>query len=219
MRIVGLWRNEYDAEATMLNTIPANRTQIWLARTAVAALILLFILLKTVGYGSVTSVTRGDVTTYSAPPFISIFSGSLGILTLVAAVVYWMRQGWFYRAVSVSLFMISIYVLFNAPTGINHRVMVTPDYFFDRRGSWYSPVETRVDFKSIVYIGIGERLRSKNKRKTYELICLRKGGGDAIRIPIYDMMKEAVPEILKRASENNISIVPRPEGGTIPSDL
>jgi len=134
-------------------------------------------------------------------------------------VVYWMRQRGFYRAVSVALLTISIYVLFNAPSGINHRVTVTPDYFFHRVGSWYSPVETRVDFKSIVCIGIGETLRSKNKRRTYELICLRKGGGDAIRIPINDMMKKAVPEILKRAAENNISIVPRPEGGTIPSDL
>ena len=203
----------------MLNMMPRNRTQMWLSRGAIAVLIILLVLLKTVGLADVTSVTRGNMTVYSAPPFVSILSGIIGIVVCVAAVVYWMQRGIFCRGVSVALFVISTWVLFNAPTGINHRVVVTPEYFFHRVGSWYSPVETRVDFKSLVYVSIGEAKRASKDRKSYELRCTKDGGADTIRIPVYDLMKKALPEILKRAAEHDVVIGEGSDGRVIPSGI
>ena len=202
----------------MLNTMPRNRTQMWLARGVIAAAVVFIVLLKTVGIGNVTSVARGDVTVYSAPPFGSILFGFMGILSCVVAVVYWMQKGWFYRGVCVALSVISLWIFFNAPTGLNHRVVVTPEYFFHRVGSWYSPIETKVDFKSLAYVSIDEAERTRNQRKTYELRCITERG-NKISIPIYDMMKKALPEILKRAAEHEVVFGDSPDGRVIPSDL
>jgi len=190
----------------------------WLSRGAVAAGVVMLIVLKTVGIANVTSRTHGDTTVYSVPLLGPVFFGALGIIACVLAIVYWMQQGWFYRGVSVALFGISIFVLFNAPTGINHRVVVTPEYFFHRVGSWYSPVETKVDFKSLAYVSIREEKRARNERKTYELRCITKEGAET-SVPLYDMMKKALPEILKRAADHEVVIGESPDGRVIRSDL
>ena len=202
----------------MLNTMPRTRTQMWLSRGAIAVLVVLFILLKTIDFGKVTSVTRGDVTVYSALPFPSVLFGVLGIIVCVLAVVYWMQNVWFYRACSVVLFIISAWMLVNVPTGINHRVTVTPEYFFHRIGSWYSPVEARVEFKSLAYLSIDEAKRTRNKRKTYELRCITNLG-EKIIIPVHDLMKKALPEILKRAAARGVVFGEGPNGRVIPSDI
>jgi hypothetical protein len=190
----------------------------WLSRGAIAVLVVLLILLKTVDIGKVTSVTRGDVTVYSAPPFVSILFGVLGIIICVLAVVYWMQNVWFHRAVSVVLFIISAWMLFNVPTGINHRVTVTPEYFFHRIGSWYSPVEAQVEFKSLAYVSIDETKRARNQRKAYELRCFTKRA-DEIIIPVHDLMKKALPEILKRAAAHDVVFGEGPDGRVIPLDI
>lgn len=203
----------------MLTNMPANRTQMWLSRGAIAVLVLLLILLNTVGMGSVTSVKQGDITVHSGSPLGPIFFGALGIITCVLAAVYWTQQSRFYRAVSVALGAMSLYIFFNAPSGINHRVVVAPGYFFHRVGSWYSPIETKVDFDSVVYMTVDEAQRDRNRRKTYELHCIAKKGTNAVRIPIYDLMKKALPEILERAAQRDIIVGERPDGRVIPSDI
>jgi hypothetical protein len=190
----------------MLTLTPRIRTPMWLARGGVGlALLILLLILGFPGIAEVKSVTVGDVTTYAAPPFASVIFGVVGLITFVLAMAYWMQGGWSCRGVSIVLAAISLYVFFNAPTGLNHRLVVTPDYFFQRIGAWYAPVETRVDFNSLVYLTIAET-KPDQGRKNYELRANKKETGEPLRIPMSDMLKKAMPEILKRAAERDVPI-------------
>jgi hypothetical protein len=179
----------------------------WLARGGVGlALLMLLLILCVPGIAEVRSVKPGDGTTiYTTPPFAPLIFGVLGIVTSVLAIVYWMQRGWLYRGVSMALGAVSVFIFFNTPTGLNHRLVVTPDYFFQRIGSWYAPVETRVDFNSLIYLTIAETKPSRG-RKSYELRANKKEAGEPIRVPISDMLKEAMPEILERAGQHQIVV-------------
>ena len=112
---------------------------------------------------------------------------------------------------------LSLYAFFNTPTGFNHCAVVAPNYFFQRIGSWYAPVETKVDFDSLMYITLAEAKPDKSGRKTYELRCVNKKA-DETRIAINDFMKKALPEILKRAAEHNVLIGDGADGRVIALD-
>jgi hypothetical protein len=190
----------------------------WLARGGVGLALIGLLVINVPGIAEIRSTRAGDITTYSAPPFGSVIFGLIGIVTAVLGVAYWMQRGLFYRAVSIVLAAISVYVFFNTPTGLNHRLVVTPDYFFQRIGSWYAPVETKVDFNSLMYLTVAETKQDRG-RKTYELRGNKKGTGEPIRIPINDMMKKAVPEILKRAAQHEVLIGDGADGRVIALEL
>src|ERR1700732_2377155 len=135
---------------------PANPTQMWLARGAIALLVGLLVLLKWSGLEAVTSTSDGDATVYSGFPLSSVIFGGMGAVVFILSVVFWMQPGRFYTLISLGLFLMAIFILFNAPTGLDHRVVVTPAYFYHRIGSWYRPTEGKVYFDSLVYITVGQ---------------------------------------------------------------
>jgi hypothetical protein len=189
----------------------------WLARGVVGVAVIMLIVLNIPGIADVRLIKTGDVTTYSAPLFGPIIFGVLGSVVGVVAVVYWMQRGWVHRGASMVLAALALYVLFNTPTGFNHQLVVTPDYFLQRIGSWYAPVETKVDFNSLMYVSVMEIKPDKKGRKAYDLRCIRKGG-ESVRVPVSDMIKKALPEILKRAAEHNVLIGDAADGRVIALD-
>ncbi len=191
--------------------------QKWLARGAVALALLMLALLTIPGIAEVRSVRNGEVVTYSSPFSLPLIFGAMGVVTTLAAVAYWMRTWWLYRALGIALAAISLYVFFNAPTGLNHRLVVTPDYFFQRIGSWYAPIETKVDFNSLIYLTVAETKPDRG-RKAYELRGNKKETGERIRVPISDMLKKALPEILKRAAQHEVLIGDGADGRMISFD-
>lgn len=203
----------------MTSEVPVNRSQMWLARGVICALVVLFILLQVCGSGSIARETRGNVTVYSGTPSGPLLVATLGTVTIIAGVVYWLQPGAVHRIVSVALFGISAFILFNAPTGWNHRVTIGPDSFSSCVGAWYAPHEITIDFNSLACVQVVQVGNGPRGRADYVLRCWTKSDGEQIDIPINAMMKEALPDILDGVARHEILIAENEEGWRIPPEL
>lgn len=194
-----------------MSVVPSSRKQVWLARGVLLVLAALFLFLKL----SKFEISRSEIqgTTVYSPPFVfPIIFGVLGIAVGAMAVVFWM-QGRIYRILAPVLALLSLFVLFNTPTGMNHSLIVTPHSFELRIGSWYSPVDTKVEFASLAYLSVDEA-----KAGDYELRALTRTG-NKISVPICDLLKRALPDVLERAARHDVVIGDNADGWQIPPAL
>jgi hypothetical protein len=197
--------------------IPTTRTQVWLARGAGAACLVL-LLIMIVFRSHVMNVTRlqkGNTTVYYCEPLLSaLILGTFGIVIGVMAVVYWMQPGFFFRSKSIVLAALAIMTLVMIPGGFGHRVTVTPDYLCERIGR-FSPTETRVDFGSLIYVTVERTNTGSPRHPNYEIQFFpRKGDKTCIRVN--DLMKKALPEVLNKASQHG-AIIGEVADGAIPA--
>jgi hypothetical protein len=202
--------------------IQVSRKQIIISRIVIVCLLLGILAIPCLLYFAHSKVVKtGDTTTYTTPLslFLSIEFGFLGLVACILGTFYGRQRHIFFRIVGVVIFLMGLFCLFNAPTGLNHKVIVTPDYFSQRIGSWYSPVETKFEFKTVKYMDIDENDVAGNKGLKYVLRCEGNNQADAVRIEINDLLKAALPEIYRRAAERNVFIGDSPDGRPIPSDL
>jgi hypothetical protein len=203
----------------MTSDMRVNGSLIWLARGVILVLIVLIVILQTVGFGTIKSVREGDTTIFSSSPLSTVFSIIFGLVVCGMSALFWMTRRFFFRLVSVFLFLMATFLFVNAPTGWNHRVVVTPDSFFHRAGAWYAPRETTVAFDSLKYMAVVEKEPEPRGARRYDLLCVPKQTNEPISIPIYDMMKKALPEILQYAAQHNVFIEENADGWQIPPDL
>ncbi|MFO1513545.1 MAG: hypothetical protein U1F83_11615 [Verrucomicrobiota bacterium] len=203
----------------MITQLQLSQRQMWVARGAIAVLLAMAALTMVFGPGAVKVVKDGDTTIYSGSLLPSVTSAVLGMMTCLVGLFYWRQTALFFRTVAVVLFVISALCLFNAPTGLAHRVVVTPEYFSHRIGSWYSPVEARIEFSSVLYMAVELKKSDHDSGRLYELVCLKKPDNKPDRVPLHDLMKKALPEIFERARKLNIFIGDSPDGHPIPSDF
>jgi hypothetical protein len=190
----------------------------WLARGAMAVCGVLIVVLKVFGFGSVSSVNDGHQTVCSAPPLGPVLFGVFGLVICTLALIFWMQPGRFFTLVSLILFLLAIFAFIEAPDALAHRVCVTPDGFSDRSGAWYRVEEIRVDFDSLSTMAVGTRETDGPGEQTQELRCFPRGGGETIRVPIFDMMKKALPEILQNAARHHVFIIKNVDGPQLPAD-
>ena len=198
-------------EKRMVGAVPSSRKQMWLARVALVVLAVLFLIL-TLSKIEISRAEADVATVYSPPLILPIISAVLGILIGAGAVVFWM-QGRIYRVLAPMMALLSLYVLFNAPTGMNHHMVVTPDSFDLRIGSWYSPTDTKVEFASLAYIIVADA-----KGGGYELRAFTKTGKE-ISVPMCDLLKQALPDVLRGAARHSIVIGEGADGLQVPAAL
>jgi len=192
--------------------MPASRKQVWLARGGIVAVVVLLLILVVSGV-RVSVASEGGTTVYTPAPVLPLISGAFGIVVGVAAVVFWMQPGLFFRLVAVVLAGMAVFTLFNTPTGLNHRLVVTPDYLRLRIGSWYSPVDSELRFNSVAYVVVNGA-----KGGGYELRAATKDGGQIV-IPMCDLLKKASPEVFRIAAQRGAVIVEGADGLQIPAAL
>ncbi|HXF10887.1 MAG TPA: hypothetical protein VN625_08890 [Desulfuromonadaceae bacterium] len=163
----------------------------------------------------------GDTTTYTsaASLLFAVEFGLFGFICCILGFFYGTQRSIFFRLVGTVIFSVGLYSFFNAPTGLNHSVVVTSDYFSKRIGPWYSPMDTTIIFKSVKYMDIEENKTADHGHLRYELRCNMETDPKEVRIEINDLLKAAVPEIYRRAAEHNVFIGDSPDGRLIPSDL
>jgi hypothetical protein len=190
----------------------------WLARGVMAACGVLVVVLQVFGLGSISSVHDGQQTIYSASLLGPVLFGVFGLVICTVAIVFWMQPGRFFRLVSLVLFLLAISAFIEAPDSLVHRVCVNPDGFVDRSGAWYRVEEIRVDFDSLSTVTVGPREGNEPGDQTQEIRCLPRDGGETIRIPIYDMMKEALAEILRNAARHGVFIIENVDRPQLPAD-
>lgn len=199
------------AEEPMTGALPSSRKQMWLARGALMVLVVLLLILK-LSKIEISRAESGGAAVFSPPLLLPIISAVLGVLVGAVAVVFWM-QGRIYRVLAPVMALLSLYVLFNAPTGMNHHMIVTPDSFDLRIGSWYSPIDTKVEFASIAYMIVDDA-----KAGGYELRAFTKSG-EQISVPMCDLLKQALPDILRGAARHSVVIGEGADGLQIPGAL
>jgi hypothetical protein len=202
--------------------LQVSRKQQIISRVIIAFLVLgILANLCVLHFAHTKAVKTGDITTYTSPIslFFSAEFGFLGLVACVMGVFYGRQRHIFFRMAGVAIFLTGLFCLFNAPTGLNHKVVVTPDYFSQRIGSWYSPAETKIEFTTVKYMDIDENDATRGKGLKYVLRCEGNGKTDEVRIEINDLLKAALPEIYHRAADRDVLIGDSPDGRPIPSDL
>lgn len=178
----------------------------WISRGIIAAAIVLFLIFNILGPGDIPSKKEGNATIYYMPPFLPISIIMLGIIIGICSIVFFMQPGLFFKIVGIVLIVLSAFTLLNAPAIFFNRLVVTPDYLYDRTGSLFSPKITKIDFDSVSYITYAESGENKRKRPGYELQFFIKPDGELIRVPLNSLTKKALPEILDKAAQKDVVI-------------
>ena len=129
-----------------------------------------------------------------------------------------MQKGLF-RLASLALFAISVWMGYTVlfVSFDNHRVTIGPDSVTREVGTVSDPVIHHIDFSDTAYMIITESRR--NNRPYFELVAYSTSDGTETRIPIHDMMKEALPEIFRNAANADVIIGEAPDGAQIPEAL
>jgi len=200
--------------------IQVSRKQKIISRVIIVLLILSILAIHLLHFEHVRIKKEGDTTIYTSADSLiwAVQTGFLGFAAVIIGTFYGRQRHIFFKLAGVAIVLIGLFCLFNSPTGLNHQVVVTPDYFSQRIGTWYSPVNTKVEFKQIKYIEIGEN-NSGNDGLKYYLGFVLNTNDTELRININDLLKKAVPEIYSRAAKANILIGDGPDREQIPFGL
>jgi len=87
------------------------------------------------------------------------------------------------------------------------RVIVNNDGFYSRHGFWFSPVahEIKYDELSLVQVTVEERMGRRGKTYNYYFDCSFKSGKRE-RVPLGDLMREALPEIAEQFRRQGVPV-------------
>ncbi len=157
--------------------------------------------------GCSTRYVEGDHVTYRFNVFIVL---GVGLLSAVA-----LPAGWFLRRFSQRLGFVLmgvgfIVLVLVAPSMWTDRVQVDNDHFECNVGALGgSPHSIQFnDLKSIRWVEI--ETEGRGRHMTYFLDCVRSSGSTE-RVPVGDLMKEALEEILTRVHDRGIPIEGLPQ--------
>jgi len=87
------------------------------------------------------------------------------------------------------------------------KVEVRPDGFQARWGIWFAPQSAKVEFTSVTVLELQPEQREDRlgQHSNYRIVCtLRDGGTETI--PVGDLMRSAVRDIIDRASKKGVQI-------------
>ena len=200
------------------NPIPVRSMQIYLARIVIGALLVMFVVLQFSGSPTIESVTQGESTVHASSASFGWTFGVLSVMTGIAAFVYGLQPGIF-RLYAVVLLAITgglVYAALFLDTS-NHHVTVTPTSVTWEVGTKSNPSRQQIDFKKTAYLYIDEV--SGPHGPNYGLVANAATDGRETRVPIFDLMKSALPQIIENASNNNVVIGETIDGLAIPTAL
>jgi hypothetical protein len=154
--------------------------------------------------GCYTRTSQGDRTTYA-------FAGWLLALIIVAALAA-LPAAWFLRKRSgkwafVLGCMAPIVLILAVPSMFRDRVEVSPAGFRMSTGLWFAPNSHQYEFDQLA--GMELRARTVQGRggphEEYDLVCRPKGGTPQ-SVPIGDLMRFAVREIVEAAKAKGVPV-------------
>ncbi|MFC1759318.1 hypothetical protein ACFL2H_11220 [Planctomycetota bacterium] len=201
------------------NVIPRYPIQVWISRVVIGVLLIMIIALQFSGSPKIETVTHGDTTVYtSASSSLNVFFMITPVITGVLAFVYFLQRGVF-RFFSAALVAITVWLAYTAFTmdTSNHNVTVTPTSMTREVGTKAAPIQHRIDFTKTAYLYIDEVPGTRGPN--YELVANAATDGTETRVPIFDMMRVALPEIIETAGNNNVVVGDLVDGSGIPAAL
>ena len=201
------------------NVIPRHPIQIWISRVVIGVLLVMIIALQFSGRPKIDTVVNGDTTVYTSDSSLfNVFFMIMPMITGVIAFVFFLQRGVF-RFFSAALVAITVWLAYTAFTmdTSNHNVTVTPTSMTREVGTKSDPIQHRIDFTKTAYLYIDEVPGTRGPN--YELVANAATDGTETRVPIFDMMRVALPEIIETAGNNNVVIGDSVDGSVIPAAL
>jgi hypothetical protein len=200
------------------NPIPVYPIQLRLARVGIIGAVIVLICIHFFGGATVSVETKGDSTIYTAHSATDFMFDVFPVLTAILTIVYLLQPGIF-RLFGAALGLLTAWLIYTAVTmdTSNHNVTVTPTSVSRQVGTKSKPIYHQIDFTKTAYLYIDQV--PGDRGPMYELVANAAADGAETRVPIFDMMRSALPKIMETASKHNVVIGDSVDGSVIPAAL
>jgi hypothetical protein len=147
---------------------------------------------------------NGDVIFSFEPwvPLLVVFGGF--VVLLIGVVLLLQKQRFWGILVAIAGPLIAGVI---APGMYQDHVVVNQEGFYSRHGFWWNPTTHKILYKDLnqVQLVIEERTGRRGKTKSYFFDCTFKSGQQE-RVPLGDIMREALPEITEQFRVNGVPL-------------
>lgn len=149
---------------------------------------------------------RGDATIYTSDFSTGDMFLPFAICTGISAAIIFSLPAMLARFTGLALGLITAVIIYLTVTTdvSNHHIRVSPIGVIHEVGSRSAPIRSEIEFAKTAALYVDEF--QQGNRTQYELVALQRDDTPAIRIPIYDMMRAALPEICKAASLQGVEL-------------
>ena len=199
------------------NVVPVRSVQVRLARLGILGIVALFVFVQFFGAerfrlkhkGRPRSIRRNprwnplfSLCLFSRGFSPSFTAFSRGSFVCSAPVLVLLTAGTTYMVCTLDL--------------SNHHVIVSPTGIVREVGTKTDPIRHEIEFAKTAYLHIVQVRGDDGPR--YELVA-NAADGSQTRIPIFDMMRAALPQILETAARHGVLIGESENGEVIPAEL
>lgn len=204
----------------MSETHHPTNTQQRIARGAIVVCVVMLIWFLSGPDNAVSVTVENGASVYRNGTLLTILPMLIiGALTAALALVFWLQSQFVFRCAGVFLFALSLYMFVNSPSQLRHRVVVSRDHVSSQVRAWYSPTIQGVELKDLAYVQIVDDGHGSAGHRRYALECCNRQTGECLSIPLHDLMRKALPEILRRAHEHDVMVFEYGNGAVLPSSL
>jgi len=200
------------------NPIPVYSIQTRLANFGAIGAVGMFMCTVFFSDVTVSVAVNGDSTVYTASSILGYLFYVVPVLTGLATIVFALQPG-IYRLFAVALALITAWAAHGAVTldTSNHNVTVTSTSVSREVGTTSDPIRREIDFTKTAYLYIDEVPGSRGPE--YELVAHAADDGAETRVPIFDMMRAALPQIIETAIRHEVVLGEAVDGSIIPAAL
>jgi hypothetical protein len=156
--------------------------------------------------GCVDRSVSGDTTTFDYAWWVPVTTLLSGLILFPAGLVVRKRSG---RLGGAMLIFGPVLALLVFPMVLLDKVKVDAQHFEDRYGFWFAPTKHNVrfdDLKEMRLVTYQERGRRGRKTTKQKLVCIHRSAAPQDTVQLGTLVKEAAPEILRRAGEHGVTI-------------
>ena len=156
--------------------------------------------------GCYKRVSENGNTTISFESWVPLLIAVGGLFAVPIGLLLFTKKQKFWGIVLIILGPLAAIAL--APGMFQDHVVVSKDHFFSRHGFWWSPIthEVKYDDLNRVHVTVEEKTgRRGRKSYSYFFECSFKNGKQE-RVPLGDLMKEALPDIVHGFREHGIRV-------------
>ena len=143
---------------------------------------------------------------YTFQPWLPVLVAVAGVAAVPIGILIFMRSK--KRSWGVTLFILGpLAAGVIAPTLYLDRVVVSQNSFFSRHGFWWNPTVHQIPYDELKLVRVGAEERNSRRGKTYNYYfdCQFKSGKQD-RVPLGDVMQEALPDIIEQFQLHGVSV-------------
>jgi hypothetical protein len=174
-------------------------------RGRLAAVSIATVILLSAG-GCVDRSVNGDATTYDYSWWVPVLTLVSSLVAFPIGLVLRKRSG---RIGGGLMVMAPVLAFLVFPMLLLDKVKVDAQHFEDRYGFWFAPSRHNVrfdDLKEMRLVTYQQRTRRGGRTTKQKLVCIHKNAAPPDTVQLGTLVKEAAPEILRRAGEHGVTI-------------